>query len=103
VLVGLGLSGPSVKAAQAEMTVCAQGSHAESVGQIQRQPVTLLGTLELGLATPRVNLAVKPERPRLVATLATPAGDVERLIGKAKSILDPAGEQACLAEVFEQA
>jgi hypothetical protein len=51
----------------------------------------------------RVNLAVEPERPRLIASLATPAGDVERLIGKAESVLDLAGEQVCLAEMFKQA
>src|SRR5262249_62385753 len=100
---GLGASGPPIKAAQAEMTVGAQRSHVESVGQIHRQLVIPRGTLELERAAPRVNLAVEPKRPRLVATLAAPAGDVERLIGKAESVLDPAGEQVCLAEVFEQA
>ena len=85
------------------MTVGTQQSHAESLGAIECQLVTLFGTLELERLAPRVNIAQKPQRPGFVAALAALAGDVERLIRKAESVLDPAGEQACLAKVFDQA
>src|SRR5262245_47018430 len=80
------------------MTVGAQRSHAEWVGQAQGEPVTLFSNLELDRVAPRVNLTVEPECPRLVATLATPASDAKRLIGKPERVRDPAGEQICLTE-----
>lgn len=99
----LGLSCLPIEPAQTEMTVGAQRSHADSLGAIECQLVTLFGTLERERMTPRVNLTQKPQRPGFVAALAALAGDVERLIRKIEGVLDSAGEQACLAKVLDQA
>lgn len=71
-------------------------AHPEASGEAARQAVVLLGPWRVGWVPVPMHGAEQSQHGRLVAALAMPAGQFERVEGDGQGLVAPAGEQVSL-------